>query len=132
MQKESQLWACLLWLTGGLLKLLKCSYYVMHFKFRQDMTSQMQINHKSIYNPHKTLGHFKALVGTSATQINTLKENAESKPTTVMKSALLPTESWLNQNKILEITAGKNELTAQQHQTEIGWQQFFNGHIAKL
>eukprot|EP00957_Ditylum_brightwellii_P166065 12643393-Ditylum_brightwellii.AAC.1 len=36
MQQDSQLWAMLLWLTGGLLELQKCLYHVIHFEFKED------------------------------------------------------------------------------------------------
>eukprot|EP00957_Ditylum_brightwellii_P063676 4833211-Ditylum_brightwellii.AAC.1 len=37
----------------------------------------VEIPYKSVFDPHKTLGHYKAPVGTGATQIQVLKEKAE-------------------------------------------------------
>eukprot|EP00957_Ditylum_brightwellii_P073827 5610193-Ditylum_brightwellii.AAC.1 len=85
MREDGQLWLILLWLTGGLLELNKCSYHVMHFLFYPDSTPQMQlhqsdhslcinkantnkneqIKYKSVLNPYKTLGHYKAPTDTS-------------------------------------------------------------------
>ena len=41
MKHDSQLWALLVWLTGGLLELQKCSYHVIHFNFKPDDTPQL-------------------------------------------------------------------------------------------
>jgi hypothetical protein len=40
--KDSQWWASLLLLTGGLLELIKCSYHVIHFDFKPDEAHYMQ------------------------------------------------------------------------------------------
>eukprot|EP00957_Ditylum_brightwellii_P199238 15187712-Ditylum_brightwellii.AAC.1 len=85
MQQDSQLWALLLWLTGSLLELQKCSYHAIHFEFKEDGSPQFMtqvpdtplqlkqantreditIPYKSVFNPHKMLGHYKAPAGTS-------------------------------------------------------------------
>jgi hypothetical protein len=80
MQHGSQLWSNLLWISGGLLKLPKCSYHQIHFGFsptgkpsmrgghiaQQIMLSDIKtgakiyITSKSVFATHKTLGHQRA------------------------------------------------------------------------
>eukprot|EP00957_Ditylum_brightwellii_P203937 15336846-Ditylum_brightwellii.AAC.1 len=43
MRGDGQLWSILLWPTGGLLELNKCSYHDIHFLFYPDGTHQMQL-----------------------------------------------------------------------------------------
>jgi hypothetical protein len=103
MKYDSQLWALLLWLTGGLLELQKCSYHVIHFNFKPDGTPQLHtlppvhplwinqansnehvsVKYKSVYNPHKMLGHYKAPAGTGHVQANILRDKAENMPVKV-------------------------------------------------
>ena len=42
MQEDAQVWSDLLWLTGGLLELDKCSYHFIWYQFLQDGTPVMQ------------------------------------------------------------------------------------------
>eukprot|EP00957_Ditylum_brightwellii_P057997 4398107-Ditylum_brightwellii.AAC.1 len=115
MQQDIQLWALLLWLTGTLLELQKCSYHVIHFDFKEDGTPQLQtqppdtplwlkqantenditITYKLVYNPHKTLGHYKAPAGTSKVQATILMEKAEKYACNVKKSSLNQHEAWM-------------------------------------
>eukprot|EP00957_Ditylum_brightwellii_P052861 4007844-Ditylum_brightwellii.AAC.1 len=80
MQEDTQVWLDLIWLTGGLLELDKCSYHFIWYRFLQDRTPVMQstrpgppliveqlhnktnteIKYKNPYTPHTTLGHLKA------------------------------------------------------------------------
>lgn len=80
MQLDAQLWSDLLWLSGGLLELSKCSFHHIHFDFTPDGTAMMRagtfgapleihdeltdtsvtITAKSVFTSHKTLGHHKA------------------------------------------------------------------------
>jgi hypothetical protein len=77
MRTDAQVWSDLLWISGGLLELPKCSYHHVHFDFSPDGKPAMRlglvapqinitdnstgesipITSKSAYNPHKTLGH---------------------------------------------------------------------------
>jgi hypothetical protein len=88
MQHDAQLWSNLLWISGGLLELPKCSYHHIHFDF--DHTgkpfmrggrvapqimltdnktgTQIPITSKSVFDPHKTLGHKRAPGGKGRTQ----------------------------------------------------------------
>jgi hypothetical protein len=90
MQNDAQLWNDLLWLSGGLLELSKCSFHQIHFDFSPDGTPMMRagtfgaplmvhdkktemfvtIPAKSVFTPHKSLGHYKAPAGTNRTQLN--------------------------------------------------------------
>ena len=85
MQLDAQLWNDLLWMSGGLLELSKCSFHQIHFDFDPDGSAHMRVgtygsplqvfdklSHqhvtipaKSVYTPHKTLGHFKAPTGSN-------------------------------------------------------------------
>eukprot|EP00957_Ditylum_brightwellii_P153143 11656755-Ditylum_brightwellii.AAC.1 len=97
MKEDGQLRSILLWLTGGLLELNKCSYHVIHFLYYPDGTPHMklqqshhclqinkvatnenvQIQYKSVLNPHNTLGHYKAPAGTSRVQATVLADQDE-------------------------------------------------------
>jgi hypothetical protein len=77
MTHDAQLWSDLLWLSGCLLELSKCSYHFLYFNFRPDGTAlpragqvgpaltvldsqsktPVPIPSKSVYCAHKTLGH---------------------------------------------------------------------------
>jgi hypothetical protein len=96
MQKDVQLWSNLLWISGGLLKLGKCSIHQIHFDFQADGSPIMWggiygdplmvqdaltatpviIPAKLGYTPHKTLGHFKASAGQNTTQLWTLQSKS--------------------------------------------------------
>jgi hypothetical protein len=85
MAHDAQLWNDLLHVTGGLLEVTKCSYYIISFSFRPNgipfMTSGLQgpalnltssltgdpihVKKKSAYECHTTLGHQKAPAGNS-------------------------------------------------------------------
>eukprot|EP00957_Ditylum_brightwellii_P195061 14862119-Ditylum_brightwellii.AAC.1 len=76
------------------MELNKCSYHVIHFLFYPDGTPQMQlhqsdhslcinkadtnknvqIQYKSVLNPHKSLGHYKAPAGASRVQATVLAD----------------------------------------------------------
>jgi hypothetical protein len=42
MQQDAQLWSDLLWLSGGLLELNKCSFHQLHFNFDSDGRPMMR------------------------------------------------------------------------------------------
>jgi hypothetical protein len=88
MQHDAQLWHDLLWCSGGMLELPKCSYHFLYFNYLPDGTpvprggqvgpsltiqsltnEPVDIPAKSVFNTHKTLGHYKAPAGTSTTQL---------------------------------------------------------------
>lgn len=97
MQEDAQVWKNLLWLTGGLLELDKCSYHFIWYQFLQDGTPVMQstrpgpplivqqshnkthteIKYKNPYTPHTTLGHLKAPGGGNVSQKNSLQRKSE-------------------------------------------------------
>eukprot|EP00957_Ditylum_brightwellii_P096207 7328817-Ditylum_brightwellii.AAC.1 len=108
MQQDSQLLAMLLWLTGGLLELQKCSYHMIHFEFKEDGRPQFRteapdiplglrqantnkditITYKTVYNLHNILGYYKAPAGTSKMQENILIKKTEQYACKVKKSLL--------------------------------------------
>eukprot|EP00957_Ditylum_brightwellii_P016010 1206297-Ditylum_brightwellii.AAC.1 len=79
-QQDSQLWSKLLWLSGGLPELSKCSYHILHFNFKPNGSPEVNnippvqplriknantenythIQYKLVFDPYKTLGHYKA------------------------------------------------------------------------
>jgi hypothetical protein len=91
MQHDAQLWHGLLWCSGGMLELPKCSYQFLYFDCKPDgtpipqgdqvgptltiqspNTEPVDIPSKSVFNTHKTLGHYKAPAGQGTTQIRKL------------------------------------------------------------
>eukprot|EP00957_Ditylum_brightwellii_P055737 4223304-Ditylum_brightwellii.AAC.1 len=97
MQEDAQVWSDLLWLTGGLLELDKCSYHSIWYEFLQDGTPVMQstrpgpplivnqldnktnteIQYKNLYIPYAMLGHQKALGGGNLNQKISLQRKLE-------------------------------------------------------
>jgi hypothetical protein len=89
LQKDAQLWHDLLWCSGGMLEISKCSYHFVYFEFDAagnphpipgtvgpplkvlSPTGQsILIPPKSVYMTHKTLGHLQAPAGTGRTQLH--------------------------------------------------------------
>eukprot|EP00957_Ditylum_brightwellii_P121407 9258475-Ditylum_brightwellii.AAC.1 len=123
---DAQLWSDLLWVSGGLLELEKCSYHYLHFDFKlngQPIPSvtishdQMKLTHtktdntveipyKSVFDPHKTPGHYKALTGTGATQIQVLKEMAKKCALQVLNGPLSTSETHLFYRSIFQKSLG--------------------------
>jgi hypothetical protein len=86
MEEDAQLWNDLLWSSGGKLELPKCSYHVIYYDFESSGVPIMRHRHNfsldlkdahnqsipitphNIYQPHKTLGHYKAPAGQNKTQ----------------------------------------------------------------
>lgn len=97
MQSDAQLWNNLLYCSGGKLELPKCSFHVLRFKFRtngqpvvctesydncihimdQENNTTVPITYKQPYDPHKTLGHFKAPQSNLATELDNIKRKAQ-------------------------------------------------------
>jgi hypothetical protein len=93
MRHDAKLWNDLLWISGGLLELSKCSYHHIRFDFYTDgnatpslgpigppitipdnqTNAKIIIPSKSVTNPPKTLGHYKAPAENAATQLSILK-----------------------------------------------------------
>ncbi|KAI2503131.1 hypothetical protein MHU86_11322 [Fragilaria crotonensis] len=95
-QKNAQEWSDLLHASGGALELSKCSSHVMQWKFSrqgapvlvpfheefqdilqvqdQQTNETHQLKLLSVYDAHKTLGHYKAPVGNQMEQFRQLKE----------------------------------------------------------
>jgi hypothetical protein len=114
MQADAQLWSDLLWLSGGLLELSKCSFHQLHFDFHDDGSPHMRagtygtpllvqdaltsdpvtIPAKSAYQTHKTLGHHKAPAGKNTTQLRILKANSDVFSKLVATSPCNRTDSW--------------------------------------
>jgi hypothetical protein len=91
MQLDLQLWSGLLWLSGGLLELGKCSFHQIYFlpdgapmmragtfgnplDVHDALTNQpvTTIPAKSVFTPQKTLGHHKAPEGKNRKQLHIL------------------------------------------------------------
>jgi hypothetical protein len=114
MQYNAQLWSDLLWLSGGLLELPKCSYHHPHFTFEADgrpnimggqvgpslvLTSSqdgstVHIPQKSAFAPHKTLGHWKAPVGNGSKQLQVLREKSQAMASQLLRSPIRNYEAW--------------------------------------
>jgi hypothetical protein len=114
MKLDAQLWSDLLWLSGGLLELGKCSFHQVHFDFAPDGTPLMRagtfgdplqvhdestdklvtIPAKSVYTPHKTLGHYKAPTGDNKTQYRILLTNSDGFAKLIATSPCNRMDSW--------------------------------------
>jgi hypothetical protein len=114
MQLDAQLWSNLLWLSGGLLELGKCSFHYIHFDFAPNGTAQMRegtlgkpltihdertgtlvpIQAKSVYTPHKTLEHHKAPAGQNRKQLHVLHANSDVYAKLVYTSPCNCMDSW--------------------------------------
>ena len=94
MHHDAQLWNDLLWASGGLLELPKCSYHHIHFQFisqgkpsmikgrfgpnfvmRDANQEEVRIKQLSVNKSHKTLGCHKDPVGNQIKQLQVLQEN---------------------------------------------------------
>jgi hypothetical protein len=88
LQVDAQLWNDLLWCSGGMLELPKCSYHFLCFDFdesgkpipwpgtvgpplevKSPLGYTIPIPFKNVYTTHKTLGQYQAPAGTSKTQL---------------------------------------------------------------
>jgi hypothetical protein len=114
MQLVVQLWNDLLWLSGGLLELGKCSFHHLHFDFAPDGTASLRagifgkplqvhdkltntsvkIPAKSAYTSHKTLGHHKAPAGKNVKQLQVLRTNSDGFAKLVSTSPCNRMDSW--------------------------------------
>jgi hypothetical protein len=100
MQAEAQTWERLLWLTSGALELSKCFFYIMSWDFHKNGTpillspikmetidirltsgtdpSPHKIEHKSVYEAHRTLGVWPPPSGGRVTQFGKSKEHSDT------------------------------------------------------
>ena len=87
---DAQLWADLLWLSGGLLELPKCSYHILHFDFnsngipylsesvdqpihlRSSAGAPVRVPQLPVTRAHKTLGHLKAPFDNGKSQLDAI------------------------------------------------------------
>ena len=99
MQADPQLWHDLLWYSGGRLEPRKCSYHILHYvfaangapypmtKFDRDIEvwsvkvrsvtgDLIPIPQLTPYQPHKTLGHYKAPAGDSLKQVQVIEKQS--------------------------------------------------------
>jgi hypothetical protein len=113
MKIDAQLWSDLLWISGGLLELPKCSYHQIHFDFlpsgrpymrASQVTNEIHlqaindsatipITSKSVYDTHKTLGHYRAPAGKGKTQLQELRKKSNTMARQVSSSPLNRRES---------------------------------------
>lgn len=126
MQLDAQLWNDLLWLSGGLLELSKCSFHHIHFDFAPDGTPMMRsgtfgaplqvhdeltdtlvtIPAKSVFQSHKTLGHHKAPAGKNRTQLQVLRLCSDSNAKLVSTSPCNRMDSWFYYTSIYVSSLG--------------------------
>jgi hypothetical protein len=126
MQQDAQLWSDLLWLSGGLLELNKCSFHQLHFDFDSDGRPMMRagtygdplqvhdaltgtkviIPAKSAFTPHKTLGHQKAPAGKNLTQLRVLKEKSDNYGRLVSTSSCNRNDYWFFYTGIYLLSIG--------------------------
>jgi hypothetical protein len=126
MKHDAQLWSDLLWLSGGLLELNKCSFHQIHFDFDSDGRPMMRagtygdplqvhdartgtnvtIPAKSAFASHKTLGHHKAPAGHNRTQLRVLQEKSDHYGRLVSTSSCDRTDSWYFYTAIYLLSIG--------------------------
>jgi hypothetical protein len=80
LQHDAQLWNDLLWCSGGMLELPKCSYHFLHFEFDDSGAPHplggavIPITPKSVFDPHKTLGHYQSPAGSAKIQLTKIRQ----------------------------------------------------------
>ena len=114
MKHDAKLWNDLLWISGGLLELDKCSYHHIHFDFDNDGNASPRLGHvgppitipdnqshanieipsKCVVNPHKTLGHYKAPSGNGASQLRILKNKSNTLGQQVSNGPFNKHDAW--------------------------------------
>eukprot|EP00980_Cylindrotheca_fusiformis_P020498 scaffold7555_cov72-Cylindrotheca_fusiformis.AAC.3 len=111
--EDAKIWSTLLYISGGLLELPKCSVHVIYTTFYSDgqprlckhadippilipdprSGQQIDIRCNPHDKEHKTLGHYKAPSGTFPNQRAALQKAANSLASMVLHSALYPEEA---------------------------------------
>ena len=115
MQHDSQLWNNLLYCSGGKLELPKCSFHVLTFDFRPNGTPIAAIENydnaicvtdietqvaipipsKRSYEPHKTLGHYKAPTSRQQDELQSLQQKADRVALLISASPLTRSGAYL-------------------------------------
>jgi hypothetical protein len=110
---DAQLWSDLFWISGGMLELPKCSYHQIQFDFLPSGKPYMRagqvtneiylqniatnatipITSKSVFDPHKTLGHQRAPMGKGKIQLKELRQKSNTMARQVSSSPLNRRES---------------------------------------
>ena len=115
-QRNAQEWSNLLTASGGALEPSKCSSHVMQWKFsfqgapvlvasHEDFQDglkvwdrQTQTEHTiqlmSVYEAHKTLGHYKAPIGNQLEQFRQLKKKSDENTAFLWTCPLTKLEAW--------------------------------------
>jgi hypothetical protein len=114
-QHDAQLWKDLLHASGGALKLPKCAYQLMSWRFLNDGRPLMQggvssqavqvhshdntvraqnIPGLSAYTAHKTLGHYKDPHGDQVRQRKELQTKCDNAANFISRSPLTREEAW--------------------------------------
>eukprot|EP00957_Ditylum_brightwellii_P161557 12300605-Ditylum_brightwellii.AAC.1 len=113
MQHDAQLWSDLLWVSGGILELDKCSCHFIYYCFLADGTPIMMskrpdpqlqvrkynsseavtIKYKNLFTSHKKLGHYKLPGSSNITQQKMLEKNANEYSVKAQISVLAHSES---------------------------------------
>ena len=92
MTQDAQLWHDLLYVSGGKLELPKCGYHIVYWDFddfgipqmkitkdnesiilQDDSGTNVTIGAKSIFQPRKNLGHYKAPGGDRSIQVSKIE-----------------------------------------------------------
>jgi hypothetical protein len=115
LQKDAQVWECLLFTSGGILKLRKCLYYVMHGQFDSEgrpsltphtdipslgLTNDRDTDTKEIqqYNctkAHQYLGIWNSPSLLMRSNLAALAKTAKSYSSRIFKSGLSKYEVWI-------------------------------------
>ena len=115
-KQSAQAWSNLLSASGGALETSKCSSHIMQWKFteqgapplvplheayvdalniRDTHTSEdLRIQVMSVYQAHKTLGHYKAPVGNQMEQFRQLKKKSDESTAFLWTCPLTQLEAW--------------------------------------
>eukprot|EP00957_Ditylum_brightwellii_P201164 15324357-Ditylum_brightwellii.AAC.1 len=114
MQHDAQLWSDLLWVSGGMREVDKCSYHFIYYCFLSNGTPIMMskipgpqlqvrqcnssdvvtIKYKNTFTSHKTLGHHKYPDSSNITQQKILEKSANEYAVKAQTSALTHSKSW--------------------------------------
>mmetsp|Transcript_30358 Transcript_30358/g.72755 ORF Transcript_30358/g.72755 Transcript_30358/m.72755 type:complete len:2117 (+) Transcript_30358:2729-9079(+) len=119
-QHDAQLWSDLLWMSGGLLELPKCSYHLLYYKFNsegrpyphQDLDHPITLQHAHGGPPvnisqmrnqcaHKTLGHYKAPDDKGSAQFAQLSGAVNTMTRRIQGYPLRRTDARIYYNQVL-------------------------------
>ena len=98
---------------------------------KADTSKNVQINYKYVFNPHKTLGHYKAPAGTGKVQATVLAEQDKQYAYRITKSSLTHHEVWMYYTSCYQKSVGSDG-----NQTPSGYilgaQHYWQVNIGKL